>query len=477
MSFLGGFLYAVGYVLHYDASLEEALAIHRWSVRIAEQEYGSGALEAAESLAGVGAVTIDLGDFASGEKLLRESIAIFERHLGETHPDVAQRLFSLGNFLEENGQYEEAIESWTRAAEIYRQPAYEDGEEVARAFSNIGRVRHRQGRLEESAEFLREAARIRMGPMAADERSRRRVASTHAELAALAHNRGDIERARELYQRALETYRIWAGEDPYRYAETIGRVALLHEESGDWRSALADYETSLGVRLDKLGPDDRRVARSRVRLGRFLARTGNLARAKDELDEARRIQEAGLGDDHIDLGITLIATAHLERLRGNVREARQLAERGIEILERESPEHFELLNAYRELSMSLRLEGDHDEAFKAVETGLRLTRSALGGSNHRVGSLLIERAMFASCRRALRRRVARRPGGGVDRARLRRGDDQRSAGTPSAAFRRGPERGSSPRVLRFSRSCRMTRNVWSSSGREACARALWSSNP
>ena len=101
--------------------------------------------------------------------------------------------------------------------------------------------------------------------------------------------RGELERARELFDWSLELDRE-AGERKWMLGEYHRHVAFVYALSGDWEASLPHFEWSLRYRVQAGAVDASLFAA--VSLGRALVRTGNPAEAETHLKYAIGIAQA-----------------------------------------------------------------------------------------------------------------------------------------------------------------------------------------
>ncbi len=380
-------LMILGYLYHVPMELEAALDTYRWALRLSVDLYGPDSAEAARTLATLGNVEVDLGDFEQGERHLRQSVEIAEELYYEGHPRAASTLFRLAKVLFERERYEEARAIWERTRETYeRLSATATGAtrrsqalQAARSIHNLGQVHHRLGEIPEAFEDLQEALRRRRGEES------RQAASSATALAELWHDSGDFTRAEEHYRQALEGIERWFGKDADRYAGTMSNLGLLLEESGDWEAALEWQRDALSLRLTALDTEQSPlVGRSRSRLGALLLRMGDDQTAEAELRRALETQKSTRAPG-ADIAETLTGLARIELLRGRQDAARGHLVDAVEILRGISSDHpAQILPS----GILAGLEPDPERVARDLETVERL----YGPGSVRAVKLLYEKA-------------------------------------------------------------------------------------
>ena len=75
------------------------------------------------------------------------------------------------------------------------------------------------------------------------------------ELGSMHHDRGDFDRAIELYQRAIDLHE--QSGDPLRFGSVsyINNLAFAFEDRGEWERAEPLFRRSLAIRQDEYGAD------------------------------------------------------------------------------------------------------------------------------------------------------------------------------------------------------------------------------
>ncbi len=126
------------------------------------------------------------------------------------------------------------------------------------------------------------------------------------------HGQGDLEQAREWYERALEWQRREAPEGSVDLAFNLNNYGILLRDLGLRDEALPYYRESLAMRIDTLGPGHTFTGSAHMNLGRLLLEMGQIEAARAELEKAVRISDATLEPDQFQV---LVSQASLARAR------------------------------------------------------------------------------------------------------------------------------------------------------------------
>ena len=129
----------------------------------------------------------------------------------------------------------------------------------------------------------------------------------------LLYQMGDLARAEEILDQALERRLALLGKDSPDTAITQANLALLAARRGDSRGARRQLKQALAVVERALGGTSLLSARIRRDLGMLSLSTGKPGEARDQLEQALAIQRQSLPSRHPDLIETLEALGALAR--------------------------------------------------------------------------------------------------------------------------------------------------------------------
>ena len=78
-------------------------------------------------------------------------------------------------------------------------------------------------------------------------------------------------------------------------------MGILHRDLGDLQRAKENYERALSIQLNKLGPEHVDVADTYHSMGILHRDLGDLQKAKEYYEGVRSIKRNKLGPDHVDV--------------------------------------------------------------------------------------------------------------------------------------------------------------------------------
>jgi tetratricopeptide (TPR) repeat protein len=149
----------------------------------------------------------------------------------------------------------------------------------------------------------------------------------------LLYQMGNLARAEEMLDRALEQRLALLGKDSPDTAITQANLALLTARRGDSRGARRQLEQALAVVEHALGGTSPQSVRIRRDLGTLLLSAGKPCEARDELEQALAIQRRSLPSRHPDLIETLEALGTLAREQHRLDDAARYVEEARDISE------------------------------------------------------------------------------------------------------------------------------------------------
>lgn len=248
-----------------------------------------------------------------------ESIGVYEQLLDEiANLDTqriqrvrAQTLIGLGVSLKRLERFEEALRTYDQALDILSVVREENHPDTLACLSNRAEVLNNLGRAEEAETQLfdlLERRRAVFGP------THERVGITLNNLADLLREREAFEQAGELFDQAIEIFRVSPGDPSLRLAITIHNAGVMHLDQGALDRAspqlLEAWEMSSG-----LLPEGHWIA------AQFGTKYAECLMMSDDYERARAILEQTLPDLTASLGENHRRTIHAKELLSKIGQA------------------------------------------------------------------------------------------------------------------------------------------------------------
>ena len=214
--------------------LEQALA----SARIV---YGPEDLRLARTLNDIGALQVDMADYADGRRNLEEALEMRRRLLGE-HGDVAVTLVELGRVYQDQRLYERADPLLRESLDIRRTVLGERHPETPVSMSAVASVLRLNGDVAGAETLLRQGLEVNRetrGPEHAN------TGTTLHDLAVVVATRGDHAAAESLFRQALSIERAALGDRHPSVAASLNGLSRVLVASGRLDEAAVALQDAL----------------------------------------------------------------------------------------------------------------------------------------------------------------------------------------------------------------------------------------
>lgn len=261
-----------------------------------------------------------------------------------------------------------------------------DEEKEARRLEDEARRLSDQGRpaaaipLAERAAALRERSR---------DPSKRQLANTLSELAALHGDTGDFARAEALHLRALAILEKTRGQALPDLAAALHNLGFLHDEMGDYKRAEKLYRRALTILENARGPDHPDVAGSLNNLAAAQFNQGDYLAAERLYDRALSIHEKRGPSKDPRAAVTLTNIAVLRMSKGEWSGAIASIHRALAIFEEaRGPDHPEVASSLNILADIQLHVGDLASAEVTQRRALTILETALGADHHHLAAAL-----------------------------------------------------------------------------------------
>lgn len=280
----------------------------------------------AQALFSLGALYIDMGNYAPAEGLLRQSLSLREQLLGKQHIEYVYTLTNLGLSESETGHYDSAVVHQKEVVSYWQQAKVSPSSEYAKAINNLALTYMRMGEYDTAQPLLVSACDIRrvvLGEKHPD------YASSLNNLANLYANKGMYEASIPLCTQAKDIRYQTLGPTHPRYAWSVNNLANLYLSLGRFEAAEPLLLEALKIKEQVTGKEHADYAMSLTNLGNLYAQTGNYERAESLLKEAADIRHRVLGSTHPDYAGALENLANLYRSTGQLEQAGRLLKQAL----------------------------------------------------------------------------------------------------------------------------------------------------
>lgn len=281
---------ALANVRYFQADYASAEKLYRQSLAQATALDDGRDAALTEALNGLAASIYELGKSQEAESLYRRALAIDEQRRGEQNADTARSLSGLASLLFYEGRYKEAQPLFVRALAIRKAVYGPRHAKVGETLNNLGALTYQEGNPAAALRYFQEALPVYRGVFG----------DQHPETAGLLNNIGRIE---------LMSGDLAAAEGSLNEALSIDR-ARLEPGHGDLTldlnslAMIAMQKNDL-PRAEELLREALAIARARkhfltsqilANYGQLYVRTGRLSQAREALRESAGLTVAEYGD-------------------------------------------------------------------------------------------------------------------------------------------------------------------------------------
>jgi tetratricopeptide (TPR) repeat protein/DNA-binding CsgD family transcriptional regulator len=267
------------------------------ALHVGKYEYGKELLENAKHILTVyyptnfidiarvgsrlGEVNRELGNYNDARKVLEESLMLYKKCLEKDHYRIGQAQARLGVVYKEIGEYEKAKELLQQALVIYKKYFPSNSDKVIRLAYKLGPVECELGHLEAALKILEESHAMYTSFYSDDFR----LGCIKLYLGQVYMAKGDLEKARTLFEQSLARYEENYGIDHKDTAQVIRSLGKLHCLQGDPETGEALLQKSLSICQASNHPQ---AFMDLEMLGEIYLQRSQLAENKEKVQELRR---------------------------------------------------------------------------------------------------------------------------------------------------------------------------------------------
>ncbi|KAJ5715197.1 uncharacterized protein N7483_012378 [Penicillium malachiteum] len=250
---------------------------------------------------------------------------------------------------------------------------------VCGAFHGLGILFSNRGKLNEAEEMYQRALVGKEKALGPDHIS---TLYTVNNLGLLYLDQGKLKTAEKMYQRALTGYEKALGPDHTSTLDTVNNLGILYKEQGKLKEAEEMYQRALAGKEKALGPDHTSTLDTVNNLGLLYSHQGKLKTAEEMYQRALTGYEKALGPDHENHYFTLNTVNNLGILykeQGKLKEAEEMYQRALAGKEKAlGPDHTSTLDTMNNLGILYRDQGKPKEAEEMYQRALAGKEKALG---------------------------------------------------------------------------------------------------
>jgi tetratricopeptide (TPR) repeat protein len=245
----------LGVILRELGEMSEALAVTEQALAIRRGTDPADELTLVGSYDNLGIVLWRLGDYERAREMHERALRIVVRRLGKDRTQVARHRIHLALVLKDEGRLDAARTELERALEVLDGSLGPEHPETIKARTHLADVLRLGAGPGDAAELREQARELFEGILAT-----RFMRSDHPDLACvlcryaeLLRDLAEVERARELAERAERIYRSTNGEDHPYVAEALHRLGVILDEAGEPAAAEAALARAAAIYQARYG--------------------------------------------------------------------------------------------------------------------------------------------------------------------------------------------------------------------------------
>jgi eukaryotic-like serine/threonine-protein kinase len=246
--------------------------------------FGEGHIKVAESLYYLGGVKSLLGKYAEGEALFLQALEIQRQKPNEGN-NLPYMLLDYGSLIKMKGDYGGAEGLYREAMEIFRQRNGADHITVGIAHDYLGLLNFERGELDKAYDEFQEALRL-LGST-----QNFYLARVYERIAQIQSLRKNYDEAESLFHKALQLYLLSFNENHYTPTSIKAQLAQLACDRGECEKAKKVMESILSEQKNYLGEDSKEYSALLESMGAILIKNGDQKRAEVCLRQALSIRE------------------------------------------------------------------------------------------------------------------------------------------------------------------------------------------
>ena len=208
------------------------------------------------------------------------------------------------------------------------------------------------------------------------------VAITYNEQGKLHRVLGELQKAKENFEQALEILLVTAGPNDASVADSYNKIGSVYRCLGKLQLSKDYYERAYKILDNQCGPKTTQVAASYNSIGVLMHDLGELEKAKDYLLKALTIRIKELGNNHVDVASSYHHLGALHHELGDLVKAKDYYQLALNIrMELLGPNHANIATSYDRFGALHHDLGEFDLAIQYHERALDI-RTKLFGEIH-----------------------------------------------------------------------------------------------
>lgn len=288
----------IGIIYENMGDYAQAFDHYRQALNFNRAKHGINNVATANNFINLGTACIKLDRYDEAMLYLDTTLTIYNKVLPKNHPEFAALYNNLGAIANVRGDYRTALGYFEQALKNTEANLGENHPDVANIFANSGNLLLNRGDINKALAFFKKAYDIRLRFFGKNSHYVARTCNYIGDCYLL---KKDFDEAYEWFTEAVRLYLVLPAGDPTDIAEYKNDLGRYFEELGNHNEALRYYNEALNVVRKQPGKQDLYIANSLSRIGDLYLSKKNFVLAKQQYQQALRINLQLLGKKHPDV--------------------------------------------------------------------------------------------------------------------------------------------------------------------------------
>ena len=246
-------LNAASKIYNYSSALSYALE----AAKAAIKEYGEGSKEYANSLANLGVMYSNHGEYKKAEQFHEQALNIYKNLLGDRNFYVANALNNLASAYQDQLALPKATTLYQEALEIRQEVLGKEHPDTASSLYNLGIIYSMQFEHKKAESFFNESLIINKKVLGENHPA---TATSLRGLASVYQEQERFTESESYYMKALEIYRKEPANNRLTIAYCLNNLAWLYLSIGRHYESIPLYEECIKIFESIYGPNHRSTA-------------------------------------------------------------------------------------------------------------------------------------------------------------------------------------------------------------------------
>ncbi|CAF5046194.1 unnamed protein product, partial [Rotaria sp. Silwood1] len=206
----------------------------------------------------------------------------------------------------------------------------------------------------------------------------REKASIYHQIGSTKRDKGEYREAIANYEKSLEIRQQFLGPNHPNMTRSYNNIGLVYHSMGEYSKALSYHEKALEIRQKSLHPDDPVLASSYNNIGMVYENIGEYSQALSHYQKALEIRQKSLPPNHPELASSYNNIGNTYGGMGENSKELLYHEKALEIRQRTlPPDHPDLAFSYNNIGSAYAEMGEYTKALSSFEKAIEIRQKSL----------------------------------------------------------------------------------------------------